>query len=240
VKILSRELAQDHDFVRRFETEAAVLTTLSHPNVVAIIDRGRHEDLLFFAMELMEGKSLRERIIQGPLALEDAALLVGQLLSALHHAHQRGIVHRDLKPENVLLDTEGTVKVADFGLAALMGRTGDDRITHSSVAMGTMSYMAPEQRRDAHGVDQRADLYSAGVVLYELLTGDVPAGRFELPSRRRAGLPKSIDPVIERALAPEPADRFTSAAEMARALSQVAAANTGLRGAFARLLGGGR
>ena len=185
VKILSRDLAQDRDFVRRFDTEASVLTNLSHPNVVAIIDRGRHEDLLFFAMELGEGKSLRERLAPGPLSLEDASNLLRQVLSALQHAHQRGIVHRDLKPENVLLDGTGAVKVADFGLAALMGRTGDDRITQSAVAMGTMSYMAPEQRRDAHGVDQRADLYSAGVVLYELLTGEVPAGRFELPSRRR-------------------------------------------------------
>jgi serine/threonine-protein kinase len=215
-----------------------VLTNLSHPHVVAIIDRGRHDDLFFFAMEFVEGKSLREKLSPGPLPVEEAATLVGQVLSALHHAHQRGVVHRDLKPENVLLSGMGAVKVADFGLAAMMGRTGDDRITQSSVAMGTMSYMAPEQRRDAHGVDQRADLYSAGVVLYELLTGEVPAGRFELPSKRRPGVPRAVDLVIERALAAEPADRFTNAAEMARALAQGASAGNGWLGVFSRLFGG--
>lgn len=236
VKILSRDLASDPDFVKRFELEAAALTSLSHPHVVAIIDRGRHEDLLFFAMEFVDGKSLRERLAPGPLTVTDAAALLAQVLSALHHAHHRGIVHRDLKPENVLLSAHGAVKVADFGLAAMLDRRSQDRITRSSVAMGTMSYMAPEQRRDAHAVDQRADLYSAGVVLYELLTGEVPAGRFELPSRLRAGVPKAIDQVLERALAAEPRDRFQSAEEMAQALA-LGVTPGGLKGAFARLFG---
>ena len=237
IKILSRDLAQDRDFVRRFDLEATAMTNLSHPHVVAIIDRGHHQGLIFFAMELIEGKSLRERLLGGPLPVADVARLMGEILSALGHAHDKGIVHRDLKPENVLLDGRGAAKVADFGLAAMAGRTGADRITRSEVAMGTMSYMAPEQRRDAHGVDQRADLYSAGVVLYELLTGDVPSGHFEMPSRRRTGVPRGVDAVVARALASEPGERYQSAPEMAAAVAQGLAVASGLRGALARWFG---
>ncbi len=218
IKILSRDLAQDPDFVKRFDLEAAALTSLSHPHVVSIIDRGRHDGLLFFAMELVDGKSLRERLSGGQLPLEEVLRLLAQILSALGHAHKKGIVHRDLKPENVLLDEQGTVKVVDFGLAAMAGLRVEDRITRSAVAMGTMSYMAPEQRRDAHAVDHRADLYSTGVVLYELLTGDVPVGAYQPPSTSRVEVARAIDRVVERALAPEPELRFQSAGEMAAAL----------------------
>ena len=218
VKILSRDLARDPDFVRRFELEAAALTSLAHPHVVAIIDRGRHDGLLFFAMELVEGRSLRERLGAGRLSVFEAARVMGQVLAAIGHAHQKGIVHRDLKPENVLLDRAGAAKVADFGLAAMRGLSAGPRLTRSAVAMGTLSYMAPEQRKDAHGVDQRADLFSAGVVLYEVLTGDVPAGRYEPASRRCPDVPRAVDRVIDRALALDPRDRFATALEMGRAL----------------------
>lgn len=236
IKILSRDLAQDPDFVKRFDLEASALTTLAHPHVVSIIDRGHHDGLIFFAMELVEGKSLRERLAAGGLPVEEVTRLLGQILSALGHAHRKGIVHRDLKPENVLLDDQGTVKVVDFGLAAMAGLRGEDRITRSAVAMGTMSYMAPEQRRDAHGVDHRADLYSSGVVLYELLTGDVPVGAYQPPSHSRTEVARAMDRVVERALAPEPADRFQSAAEMAAAL-EGAALDRGWRGAWTKIFG---
>ena len=236
IKILSRDLAQDPDFVKRFDLEAAALTTLAHPHVVSIIDRGHHDGLIFFAMELVEGKSLRERLAGGGLPVEEVIRLLGQILSALGHAHRKGIVHRDLKPENVLLDEQGTVKVVDFGLAAMAGLRGEDRITRSAVAMGTMSYMAPEQRRDAHAVDHRADLYSSGVVLYELLTGDVPVGAFVPPSRARPEVARGLDRVVERALAPGPERRFQSAAEMAAALEN-ASLDRGWRGAWSKLFG---
>jgi len=236
IKILSRDLAQDPDFVKRFDLEASALTSLSHPHVVSIIDRGHHDGVLYFAMELVEGKSLRERLSLGALPVEEVFRLLAQILSALGHAHKKGIVHRDLKPENVLLDEQGTVKVVDFGLAAMAGLRVEDRITRSAVAMGTVSYMAPEQRRDAHAVDHRADLYSTGVVLYELLTGDVPVGAYEPPSRSRVGLARAVDAVVERALAPEPEQRFQSAAEMASALAG-ALLDRGWRGAWTRLFG---
>ncbi len=237
IKILSRDLARDPDFVKRFDLEASALTSLSHPHVVSIIDRGHHEGVLFFAMELVEGKSLRERLSLGELPVEEVLRLLTQILSALGHAHKKGIIHRDLKPENVLLDEQGTVKVVDFGLAAMAGLRAEDRITRSAVAMGTVSYMAPEQRRDAHAVDHRADLYSTGVVLYELLTGDVPVGAYQAPSRSRTDLGRAIDGVVERALAPEPEQRFQSADEMATALAS-AAQDRGWRGAWTRFFSG--
>jgi len=187
-------------------------------------------------MELVEGKSLRERLAGGALPVAEVLRLLAQILSALGHAHRKGIVHRDLKPENVLLDEQGTVKVVDFGLAAMAGLRAEDRITRSAVAMGTMSYMAPEQRRDAHAVDHRADLYSTGVVLYELLTGDVPVGRFEPASQGRPEVARSLDRVVERALSPEPEQRFQSAAEMSAAL-EAASLDRGWRGAWTRLFG---
>ncbi len=236
IKILSRDLAQDPDFVKRFDLDASALTSLSHPHEVSIIDRGHHDGLVFFAMELVEGKSLRERLAAGGLPVPEVLRLMAQILSALGHAHSKGIVHRDLKPENVLLDEQGMVKVVDFGLAAMAGLRVEDRITRSAVAMGTMSYMAPEQRRDAHAVDHRADLYSTGVVLYELLTGDVPAGTYEPPSSIRAEVARPIDRVVQRALAVEPAERFQTAAEMALALEN-ASLDRGWRGAWTKLFG---
>jgi serine/threonine-protein kinase len=146
-------------------------------------------------------------------------------------------VHRDLKPENVLFDDQGMAKVADFGLAAMVGRNPGEELTRSAVAMGTVSYMAPEQRRDAHRVDKRADLYSVGVVLYEMLVGEVPAGHFAMPTRRVAGLPRAFDAFLAKALDPDPALRYADAQEMLRGVDELSTAlGAQLGGVFTRAL----
>jgi serine/threonine protein kinase len=221
VKILSPELAEEPAFIRRFDIEAAALSTLSHPNVVAIIDRGTFKGTFYFVMEYAKGKSLREKLAHGRLSAEAALQITTQLLSALSYAHRQAIVHRDLKPENILFDDQGVAKVADFGLAAMLGRNKGEELTRSAVAMGTASYMAPEQRRDAHKVDRRADLFSVGIMLYEMLVGEVPAGSFAMPSRRVPGLPRAIDGYLSQALEPDPSLRFSDALEMQRALPEL-------------------
>jgi serine/threonine-protein kinase len=241
VKVLAPELAVEPAFIRRFDIEAAALSTLAHPNVVGIIDRGSFGGTFYFVMEYARGKSLREMLAVGRLPMDKAVQITRQLLAALSYAHRRAIVHRDLKPENVLFDDQGTAKVADFGLAAMLGRNPGEELTRSAVAMGTVSYMAPEQRRDAHRVDKRADLYSVGVVLYEMLVGEVPVGHFAMPSRRVPGLSRGFDAYLARALDPDPALRFGDAQEMLDALTEVSGraalgAQAGLGGVLTRAL----
>ncbi len=246
LKTLSSHLADEPDFVRRFEKEAAALAALSHPNVVSIFDRGNAGDRYFLVMELVAGRSLRERISLGLLAAGEAGAIGSQLLAAMDYAHRRGVVHRDLKPENILLASSAppdshdeTVKVADFGLAAVLGRDSALHVTRPAVAMGTLSYMAPEQRRDARSVDGRADLYSVGVILFEMLTGELPLGRFRLPSERGQAGHRRFDAVLERALQEEPESRYANAGEMARDLARAveAAEEPGVRGWIKRLRG---
>lgn len=211
IKVLSQELARQDDFVIRFEKEAAALAALSHPNIVGIIDRGRTGDTYFFVMDFVEGHSLREMLRDGPLPPDQAVNLIAQVCNAIEYAHSKGVIHRDLKPENILIDMQGQVKVADFGLAGIIG--GDERLhlTKTDTAMGTFQYMAPEQRRNSRDVDGRADLFSLGVMLYELITGEVPVGMFKLPSERMDGLDPRIDDVIRRAMESDPADRYQRA-----------------------------
>jgi serine/threonine-protein kinase len=221
IKTLAAHLAEEPDFVRRFEKEATALAALSHPNVVGIFDRGSYGGIYYLVMEFVTGPSLRENMTTGAHGPDLAFDVIAQVLSAMDYAHQRGIVHRDLKPENILLAAGNQAKVADFGLAAILGRESSLQVTRPSVAMGTLSYMAPEQRKDAHGVDGRADLYSVAVILYEMLTQELPVGRFQLPSRRLPKLDKRIDDILEKALAPEPEGRFQTAKELAAALASL-------------------
>ncbi len=216
VKLLPPKLAKDPEFVTRFEKEATALAALSHPHIVQIIDRGVAGEHYYFVMEYVEGRSLRE--VMGQLSAAEALRVMLQVARAAQCAHEGGIVHRDLKPENILLDGRGHAKVADFGLAGI--RAPDERlqVTATSVAMGTLNYMAPEQRRDAKHVDGRADLFSLGVVLYELLTGQLPVGRFRLPSERNPELDPRVDAVVARLLENEPDARYPSAAEACAAL----------------------
>jgi eukaryotic-like serine/threonine-protein kinase len=216
VKVLPPRLAKDPEFVTRFEKEATALAALSHPNIIQIIDRGVAGEHYYFVMELVEGRSLRD--VMRELTPPEALRVALQVARALECAHDKDIIHRDLKPENILLDGRGHVKVADFGLAGIRRADSRHQLTATAVAMGTLNYMSPEQRRDAKNVDGRADLFSFGVVLYEMLTGELPVGRFKLPSERVAGLDKRVDEVVARLLENEPEARYARAAEVCQAL----------------------
>jgi len=220
LKILPADLAQDRHFVQRFHREAEVLSRLSHPNIVTVFDRGEVDGRPFLSMEYVEGPSLRAVLRRGPLRPSDALRHVSAVLAALQHAHQKGVVHRDIKPENVLLAHGEIVKVADFGLSRLLGPAETTRLTRTHFAMGTYEYMSPEQREHAKEADERSDLYATGVILYEMLTGELPIGRFDLPSRQRPSeCDRRIDAIIEKSLEKDPERRYQRASEMADAVS---------------------
>ena len=228
IKILHERYANDTQFVERFRREATHAAGLSHPNVVSIFDRGEAEGTYFIVMEYVEGRTLKELIVtRGPCPVPVAVSYVRQVLAALRYAHRNGIVHRDIKPHNVLVDHEGRVKVADFGIA----RAGSSQMTEAGSIIGTAQYLSPEQARGAP-VDESSDLYSTGIVLYELLTGEVPfTGETPVeiamkhlrhvppaPSSIRPEIPHDLDLIVLRALAKEPADRYRTAKELDRDL----------------------
>ncbi|QRN93050.1 serine/threonine protein kinase [Archangium violaceum] len=219
VKVLPPRLAKDPEFVTRFDKEATALAALNHPNIVQIIDRGVAGEHYYFVMEYVEGRSLRD--VMRELSPSEALRVALQVARAIESAHDKDIIHRDLKPENILLDGRGHVKVADFGLAGIRRPDSRLQLTATAVAMGTINYMAPEQRRDAKNVDGRADLFSFGVVLYEMLTGELPVGRFKLPSERVEGLDARVDDVVARLLENEPEARYLKAAEVCRELESL-------------------
>ncbi len=220
LKVLPADLAQDRHFVQRFHREAEVLSRLSHPNIVTVFDRGDVDGRPFLLMEYVEGPSLRELLRRGPLRPDVALRHVSAVLSALQHAHGKGVIHRDIKPENVLLAEGEIVKVADFGLSRLLGPAETTRLTRTHFAMGTYEYMSPEQREHAKEADERSDLYATGVILYEMLTGELPIGRFDLPSRHRPSeCDRRVDAIIEKSLEKDPERRYQRASEMADAVS---------------------
>jgi predicted Ser/Thr protein kinase len=225
IKVLPEEVSGQPQFVERFKREVDILARLSHPNVVTVFERGEIEGRLYVVMEYVQGTSLREVMRKGPLPSGEALVVVRGVLSALEHAHGKGIIHRDVKPENVLVAPGGIVKVADFGLSRLMGPEATTRLTHTNLLLGTYEYMAPEQRERAKEADERADIYATGVVLYEMLAGELPIGHFAALSRKR---PKEcdsrIDEIVERSLAKSPDDRYQRASEMGAAVSRVLSA----------------
>ncbi len=211
VKILPREVGDDPSFAERFSREARALARLSHPNIVAIHDFGSSEGLYFLVMEFIDGVNLRHTIRSGELRSKESLAVVSQICDALQYAHDEGVVHRDIKPENILLDKKSRAKIADFGLSKLLGETGNEAtLTGTHQVMGTLHYMAPEQMKGTHNVDHRADIYSLGVVFYEMLTGELPMGRFEPPSRR-VQLDIRLDEVVLRSLEREPDKRYQQA-----------------------------
>ncbi|MHC4136203.1 MAG: protein kinase domain-containing protein [Planctomycetota bacterium] len=222
IKILPSDLAAQEQFLERFHREADALSRLSHPNVVTVFDRGDVDGQPYLAMEYVEGTSLRDIVRHGPLPADEALRIVSSVLAALEHAHVNGIVHRDIKPENVLLAQGGVVKVADFGLSRLLDPEDSTRLTRTQLVLGTYEYMAPEQRERSKEADPRSDLYATGVVLYEMLTGELPIGRFELPSCRRPDeCDCRVDALIERSLDKDPEQRYQRAIEMADAVSAI-------------------
>ncbi len=221
VKILTPQMAAVPDYVRRFGREAAAMAQLDHPGIVRLLGRGRAGGHVYIAMELIAGESLRSWAHRNRPTARQLALLLSQVAHALAYAHARAVVHRDLKPDNVLVTADLRTKMLDFGLAGLHAE-GAQCLTQSNVAMGTANYMAPEQRKDAKRADHKADIYSFGVMAYELLTGDLPVGKFAPPSRAVAGLDPRWDALVERCLEPNPGARPHSALELAHALEALA------------------
>ncbi|RKH32279.1 serine/threonine-protein kinase [Corallococcus sp. CA031C] len=227
VKVLPPRLAKDAEFVSRFDKEATALAALSHPHIVQIIDRGVAGEHYYFVMEYVEGQSLRHALSGAdPISPQQALKVLLQVTRAVEAAHEKNIIHRDLKPENILLDGRLNAKVADFGLAGIRQPDSQKQLTATSVAMGTLNYMAPEQRRDAKNVDGRADLFSLGVMMYEALTGELPVGRFKLPSQRVRGLDPRLDPVVERLLETDREARYATATEVCEALESLVSASS--------------
>ena len=233
IKILNDRHANDESFVERFRREAKNAAGLSHPNIVSIYDRGEAEGTYYIAMEYLDGRTLKELLIaRGPMPIADAIHHTRQILNALRFAHKKGVVHRDIKPHNVMVDGDGRLKVTDFGIA----RAGASQMTEAGAIVGTAQYLSPEQARGA-AVDQRSDLYSIGVVLYEMVTGSVPftgdspveiamkhlSDTPRPPSTIRPEIPPDLDMVVLRALAKNPDDRFQTAEEMDAELAHIAA-----------------
>ncbi|MBL8954051.1 MAG: serine/threonine protein kinase, partial [Myxococcaceae bacterium] len=217
VKLLAAELASDESFVARFEKEGAALATLRHPNIVSIVDKGKTKETYYLVMEFVDGPSLREVMRSPLLDFGQALRMMMQICRAIEYAHGRGVIHRDLKPENILFDEQagGIAKVTDFGLAGFDEKAGlKHNLTQTNVAMGTASYMAPEQQVDAKTADHRADIYSLGVLLYELLCGDVPMGNFDAPSVKKPQLDKRLDGIVARCLKTSPSERFQKVNEL--------------------------
>jgi tRNA A-37 threonylcarbamoyl transferase component Bud32 len=214
LKILPTNVSRDAAFSERFSREAKALARLTHPNIVTVHDFGQTDGLFFFVMEFVDGMNLRQLLDTGKLSPKEALAIVPQICDALQYAHDKGIVHRDIKPENILLAKDGTVKIADFGLAKLVGVEAKDlTITSARDVIGTPLYMAPEQIEHPQDVDHRADIYSLGVVFYQMLTGELPIGRFAAPSRK-VRIDVRLDEVVLRALEKEPEHRYQHASDV--------------------------
>jgi beta-lactam-binding protein with PASTA domain/tRNA A-37 threonylcarbamoyl transferase component Bud32 len=234
LKVLFPELSVDRNFVERFRREAKAAANLSHPNIVSVYDWGQGDSTYFIVMEYVDGPTLSSMLRQGPLDPERAAAIASSVAAALDFAHRRGVIHRDVKPGNVLIDSRAQVKVADFGIARAVGTSED--LTQTGSVMGTATYFSPEQAQ-GYPVDPRSDVYSLGVVLYEMaagkppFSGDSPVAIAykhvkEAPPSPRSinpAVPASLEAIILKAMAKDPADRYQSAEEMRADLARFTA-----------------
>ena len=231
IKVLPPYYAHEEGFVERFKQEARSVARLRHPNILTVYDFGEAEGLTYIVMEFVEGGTLKERLSR-PLALDDAVALIIQVARALDHAHSEGIIHRDVKPSNVLLPRENWALLTDFGIAKVVESTL--ALTKTGVGIGTPEYMSPEQGQGMK-LDGRSDIYSLGVVLYEMATGRMPftadtpfaivlkhmTEPLPLPRQINPNISESIERVVLRAMAKEPVDRFQTAGEMVQALEAI-------------------
>lgn len=215
LKILPDDVADDPNFSERFQREARALALLGHQHIVIVYEFGQRDGVYFLLMEYIDGVTLRQAIRAGQITARDALGIVTQICDALQFAHEEGVVHRDIKPENILIDKRGRVKIADFGLAKMLsnGSVEVPTLTGTHQVMGTPMYMAPEQMEGTRGVDHRADIFSLGVVFYELLTGELPLGRFAPPSQKYR-LDVRLDEVVLRTLEKEPDRRYQQASDV--------------------------
>ena len=225
IKVLPSQLAESKEFVTRFQQEARFIARLEHPHILPVFDYGESDGITYFVMRYLEAGTLKTRMEAGPLTLNEIDRLFTQLAEALGYAHSHGIVHRDLKPANALVDDHGNLFLTDFGIAKLL-ESASPRLTQTDAIMGTPAYISPEQAK-AVPVDKRSDIYSLGIILYEMVTGRVPfladtplavilkhvSDPLPLPSIIKSDIPESIERVILKALAKEPDDRYSTAAE---------------------------
>lgn len=227
LKALSPELAHQQEFVRRFLREMEVMRRLRHPHIIQLYEAAQGQGVLFMAMELAEGGSLDQRLRNGSLDLPSLVRLLQQVASALDYAHRQGVVHRDVKPSNILFTREGRVVLSDFGIASVAGGT---RLTQSGAGVGTPAYASPEQARGVRRPDPRSDVYSLGVVAYQMLAGRLPFERDnawaimlahinELPPPLPVGTPQPVQVAVMRALAKAPEGRFASAGAFVQAIT---------------------
>jgi eukaryotic-like serine/threonine-protein kinase len=246
LKILHEQYTRDEDYVERFRREARAVAQLTHPNIVTVIDRGEQDGRQFIVFEYVDGQNLKELSAGGPLDAREAIGLALQVAHALSFAHARGLVHRDVKPQNVLLNDDRQAKVTDFGIARSLDVHG---VTQTGTVLGTSDYIAPEQAR-GQKVDPKTDIYSLGVVLYELLTGEVPfsGDNFVAVAMRhvsepppsvldhRPDCPVRVDLAVQRAMAKDPADRFASMDELCAELEACLAELDGRDGEGATMI----
>lgn len=229
LKILPAQVTLGTDFGDRFTREARALAKLNHPNIVMVYEFGQLNGQPYFIMEYVDGLNLRQLEQEGKLTPREALLIVPQICEALQFAHDAGIVHRDIKPDNILLDKKGRVKIADFGIAKILGTAEDPAIPVTQGAIGTPHYMAPEQVEKPQTVDHRADIFSLGVVFYEMLTGELPLGKFAAPSSGPRGLQVDVrlDEVVLRALERKPELRYQHASQVKTAVENIASTQLG-------------
>jgi serine/threonine protein kinase len=221
LKILPQSLAADPAFAERFTREGRVLARLNHPNIVTIHDFGQSNGFFYLLMEFVDGVNLRQAMKLGRFTPAQALAVVPHICEALQFAHNEGILHRDIKPENILLDSKGRVKIADFGIAKLVGDPHTDAtLTGSGATLGTPHYMAPEQLERPGEVDHRADIFSLGVVFYEMLTGELPLGKFQPPSQK-VQVDVRLDEVVLHALEKEPARRYQQVSQVRTAVDTI-------------------
>lgn len=225
LKIIHPETARDPSFAERFSREARTLAQLNHPGIVAVYDFGRAGEMFYLIMEFVDGVNLRKLLSDGQMEPDEALSIVPKICEALEYAHTQGVVHRDIKPENILISKRGRVKIADFGLAKLVRSEADDQLTGTQQVMGTPRYMSPEQIERPQEVDHRADIYSLGVVLYEMLTGELPLGRFDPPSRK-IQVDVRLDEIVLRSLQKQPDRRYQHASELQSDVEAISAGSS--------------
>lgn len=242
IKVLFNEDAENPEFTERFRREAQALAKLTHPNIVAVHDFGELEDFFYIVMEFVDGTDLASLIAAGTLDARQSLEIVVQICTALQFAHDHRVIHRDIKPANILITKDGEVKIADFGLAKLVDHRDEGMLTTRHDRLGTPLYMAPEQRRSTADTDHRADIYSLGVVFYEMLTGELPSGRFPPPSQNST-VDSRIDRVVLKSMESEPARRYQTAREVSTRVEKIQASRglakrgTGSRVALVAALG---
>jgi len=215
IKVLSPSYVTHPEAVERFLQEAHIIEMSNHPNIVKLFGQGEWEKGLYIAMEFIHGVSLKQFILQHSLSMKRAMEIVLQVAYALHHLHAHGVIHRDLKPENILIDEEGEIRVIDFGIAQLRDESPETKTLNESRFLGTPHYMSPEQKENPSLVTFASDIYSLGVILYELILGKLSYGHLQLVS-----LPKSLRKIAKKALAISPQERYQKISEFIQDISQ--------------------